>query len=63
MKEESRYITHYYEGGDALEEVAWKSCGHPIPESIPSHIVWGPEQPGLVKVPLAMAEGLELDDL
>lgn len=52
-----------YEGGEALEQVAQRSCGCPIPEVFKarldgalSNLVWW-------QVSLPMAGGLELDDL
>jgi len=39
----------YYEGGEVLEQVAWRSCGCLLPESVQDQIGWGSEQPGLVE--------------
>uniref|UniRef100_A0A8C0BVW1 Pyruvate dehydrogenase complex component X n=1 Tax=Buteo japonicus TaxID=224669 RepID=A0A8C0BVW1_9AVES len=35
------------EGGEALEEVAQRGCGCPIPGSVQGQVGWGLEQPGL----------------
>jgi len=43
----------YYESGEALEQVAQKSCGCPLPRSVQSQVEWGFEQPGLVEGALA----------
>ena len=49
------------EGGEALAQVAQRSCGCPIPGSVQGQVGRGLEQPGLVEgVP---ACGLELDDV
>jgi len=38
----------YNEGGEALEQVAQRSCGCPLPGSVQGQVGWGFEQPGLV---------------
>ena len=38
-----------HEGGEALEQVAQRSCGCPLPSSAEGQVGWGFEQPGLVK--------------
>jgi len=40
----------FYEGGEALEQVAQRSCGCLLPGSVEGWVVWGFEQPGLVEV-------------
>ena len=37
------------EGGEALEQVAQRGCGCPIPGSVQGQAGWGFEQPGLVE--------------
>ena len=37
------------EGGEALERVAQRGCGCPIPGRVPGQVGWGFEQPGLVE--------------
>jgi len=39
----------YYEGGEAREQVAQRSCGCPLPGSVQGQVGWGFEQPGLVE--------------
>jgi len=39
----------YCEGGEALEQVAKRSCGCPLPGSVQSKVGWGCEKPGLVE--------------
>jgi len=36
-------------GGDALEQVAQRICGCPLPENVQGQVGWGFEQPGLVE--------------
>ena len=36
------------EGGEALEQVAQRSCGCPLPGSVQGQVGWGFEQPDLV---------------
>ena len=38
-----------YESGEALEQVARRSCGCPIIGSFQGQVGWGFEQPGLVE--------------
>ena len=38
----------YCEGGEALEQVAWRSCGCPLSGSVQGQGGWGFEQPGQV---------------
>ena len=40
----------YCEGGEALEQVAQRSCGCPVPGSVQGQVGRGFEQPGLVEV-------------
>ena len=37
------------EGGEALEQVAQRSCGCPLPGSVQGQVGCGSEQPGLVE--------------
>jgi len=53
----------YCEGGEALAQVAQRSCGCPLPGSVQGQVRWGFEHPRLVKVSLPMAGGLELGGL
>jgi len=39
----------YCEGDEALEQVAQRSCGCPLPGSVQGQAGWGFEQPGLVE--------------
>jgi len=39
----------HYESGEALAQVAQRSCGCPISGSVQGRIGWGFEQPGLVE--------------
>jgi len=39
----------YSEGCEALEQVAQRSCGYPLPGSVQGQVGWGFEQPGLVE--------------
>ena len=36
-------------GGEALAQVAQRSCGCPLPGSVQGQLGWGFEQPGLVE--------------
>jgi len=47
-----------YEGGEALEQVAWRSCGCPLPESVQGQVGWDFEQPGLVESVPAHSRGV-----
>ena len=49
--------------GEALAQVAQRSCGCPLPGSVPGQAGWSSEQPGLVEGGPAPDRGLELDDL
>jgi len=50
----------YCEGGEALAQVAQRSCGCPIPVSVQGQVGRGLEQPGLVEgVPTHGMGGLE----
>jgi len=55
--------TVYCEGGEALAQVAQRSCGCPLPGSVQGQAGRGFEQPGLVGGVPARGRGLELDDL
>ena len=46
------------EGGEALEQVAQRSGGCPIPGSVQGQVGWGFEQPGLVEGVPAHGRGL-----
>jgi len=48
----------YSEGGEALERVAQRSCGCPLPESVQGQAGRGFEQPGLVEGVPAHGEGV-----
>lgn len=48
----------YWEGGEALAQVAQGSCGFCIPGSARGGVGWDFEQPGLVKVISAHDGGL-----
>jgi len=37
------------EGGEALVQVAQRSCGCPLPGSVRGQVGWSSEQPGLVE--------------
>jgi len=50
-------------GGEALAQVAQRSCGCPLPGSVEGQVGWSSEQPGWWKMSLPMAGGLELGDL
>jgi len=39
----------HYEGGEALECVAQRSCGFPLRGSVQGQAGWGFEQPGVVE--------------
>jgi len=41
------YDVYQCEGGEALEQVAYRSCGCPIPGSAQGQDVWGHQQYGL----------------
>jgi len=53
----------YFEGGEALEQVAQGGCGCPLPGSTEGRAGWGCEQPGLEGGVPAYSRGLELGDL
>ena len=48
----------YAEHGEALEQVAQRSCGLPLPVNIPGEAGWGFEQPDLVGGVPAHGRGL-----
>lgn len=52
----------YCEDGKALEQVAQRCCGFPIPESIESQVGWGFETFSVVKDVPAHGSGVKLDD-
>jgi len=54
---------HYCEGGKALDEVAQRSCGCPLPGSVQGQVGSGSEEPGLVEGVPAYGRELELDGL
>jgi len=39
----------HHEVGEALKQVAQRSCGCPLPESVQGQVGWSSEQPGLVE--------------
>jgi len=39
----------YCEGGEALEQIAQRSCGCLLPGSVQGQVGWGFEQPGVVE--------------
>ena len=43
---------------DKLEQVAQRSCGCPLPESVQAQVGWGFEQPGLVESVPAHGRGV-----
>ena len=43
------FSNYYAEGGEALAQVAQRSCGCPLPGSVQGQVGWGSEQPGLVE--------------
>ncbi|KAK4830959.1 hypothetical protein QYF61_014418 [Mycteria americana] len=53
----------HYESGEALEQVAQRSHGCPIPGSVQGQVGWGFEQPGLVEGALTMAGSSDGKDL
>jgi len=55
-------MVYVVEGGEALVQVAQRSCGCPLPGSVQGQVGWGLE-PGLVKVSLPVAQRWERDDL
>jgi len=46
-KDEEHFL--YYEGGDAQDQVAGRSCGCPISGTVQGQVGWSFEQPGLVE--------------
>jgi len=50
----------YSEGGEALAQVAQRSCGCPLPGSVQGQVGWGFEQPGLVEGAHGRGVGLDL---
>ena len=48
----------YCEGGEALEQVAQRGCGGPLPGSVQGQVGWGFGQPGLVEGVPAHGRGL-----
>ena len=49
----------YCEGGAALEQVAQRGCGCPLPGSVQGQAGWGFEQPDLVKDVPACGKGVD----
>jgi len=49
LKEGRFRLVLYYESCEALEQVAQRSCGCPLPGSVQGQVGWGFEQPGLVQ--------------
>ena len=54
-----RKIFFYYEDGEALEQVAQRSCGCPIPGGVQGQDGWSSEQPKIVKGVPAHGRGLD----
>jgi len=48
----------YSEGGEALEQVAQRSCGCSLPGSVQGQAGWGFEKPGLVEGVPAHGKGV-----
>ena len=46
------------EGGEALEQVAERGCGCPLPGSVEGQVGWGFEQPSLVEGVPAYSRGV-----
>jgi len=61
----ARACTHVprCEGGEALAQVAQRSCGCPLPGRVQGQAGWSSEQPGLVEGVPAHGRGLEPGDL
>jgi len=53
----------YPEGGEALEQVAQRSCGCLIPKGIQGQVGWGHVQHDTVSGSPVHSRGLELGDL
>jgi len=53
----------HYEGGEALAQVAQRSCGCPLPGMFKARLEGSLSNLGWWKVSLPMAGELELDDL
>ena len=47
--EQEEWASLYCEGGEALAQVAQRSCGCPLPGSVQGQVGWGLEHPGLVE--------------
>ena len=45
-------------GGEALAQVAQRSCGCPLPGSVQGRVGWSSEQPGLVEGVAAHGRGV-----
>lgn len=50
----------FFAGGEAVEKVAWRSCGRSILGGVQYQVLWGPEQPHLVGHILAYSMGVEI---
>jgi len=61
--EQEEWASLYCEGGEALAQVAQRSCGCPLPGSVQGQAGQGFEQPGLVEGVPAHGRGVRLDDL
>jgi len=48
----------YYEGCEALEQVVQRSCGCPLPGSVPGQVGRGFERPGVVEGVPALGRGV-----
>jgi len=56
--EHQSYFYPGYEGGGSLEQVAQRSCGCPLHESVQDEVGWSSEQPGLVEDVPAYGRGV-----
>jgi len=50
-------VTLHYETGEAVAQVAQRSCGCALPGSVQGQVGWGFEQPGLVEGVPALGRG------
>ena len=56
MRYQEEILRH--EGGEALAQVAQRSCGCPLPGSVPGQAGWSSEHPGLVEAVPADGRGV-----
>ena len=52
------YVVLHHEGGEALAQVAQRSCGCPLPGSAQGQAGWSSEHPGLVEDAPAHGRGV-----